>query len=86
MSAASDFVPFIGDAVVTGEGGHQVDDIHWNGSAFITTNVAFFPGQAGDGIFVTADIMQGPVPEPGTWALMLAGMGVVGAVAMRRRA
>lgn len=85
-SAASDFVPFIGDAIVTGEGGHQVYDIHWNGSAFITTNVAFFPGQAEDGIFVSADIIQGPVPEPRTWALMLAGMGVVGALARGRRA
>jgi hypothetical protein len=26
-----------------------------------------------------------PVPEPGTWALLLAGLGVVGAVAVRRR-
>ena len=26
-----------------------------------------------------------PVPEPGTWALLLAGLGVVGAVACRRR-
>lgn len=30
------------------------------------------------------DINVTPVPEAGTWALMLAGMGVVGAVARRR--
>jgi hypothetical protein len=84
-AAASDFAAYLGDAVITAEGGGQVYDIHWNGSAFVTTNIAAFPGQAEDGIFVTADIIQNPVPEPGTWALMLAGMGVIGAVARRRR-
>ena len=84
-AAASDFGAYKGDAVITGEGGHQVYDISWDGSKFNVLNIANFPGQAEDGIFVTADIIQGPVPEPGTWALMLAGMGVVGAVARRRR-
>ena len=83
-AAASDFAAYIGDAIITAEGGGQVYDIHWNGSTFVTTNIASFPGQAEDGIFVTADII-GTAPEPGTWALMLAGMGVLGTVARRRR-
>jgi hypothetical protein len=84
-AGASDFAPYIGDAIITGEGGHQVYDTRWNGSAFITTNVAFFPGQAEDGIFVTADIIRNPVPEPETYALMLAGLGALGFVARRRK-
>lgn len=85
-AAAADFIPYIGHAIVTGEGGHQVYDISFNGTSFVTANIAFFPGQAEDGIFVTADIIaQPPIPEPETWALMFAGLGVVGAVARRRR-
>lgn len=83
-AAASDFVPYIGHAIVTGEGGHQVYDVSWDGLQFNLANIAFFPGQAEDGIFVTADII-GTAPEPGTWALMLAGMGVLGTVVRRRR-
>ena len=82
---ASDFASFIGDAIITGEGGHQVYDIRWNGSSFTTTDVAFFPGQAEDGIFVTADIIRPPIPEPETYALMLAGLGVLGFVVARRK-
>ena len=85
-AGASDFTPFIGDAIITGEGGHQVYDIRWNGSAFTTTDVASFPGQAEDGIFVTADIIAPPVPEPETYALMLAGLGVLGFLVRRKGA
>jgi hypothetical protein len=38
-----------------------------------------------DNVLVTGDVAN-PVPEPETYALMLAGLGVVGAVARRRRA
>ena len=84
-SAASDFMPYIGHAIVTGEGGGQVYDISWNGSAFVTSDIGPFPGQAEDGIFVTADIIQNPVPEPETYVLMMAGLGVLGFVARRKR-
>ena len=84
-SAAADFIPYIGHAIVTGEGGGQVYDIRWDGSAFVKSDIGPFPGQAEDGIFVTADIIQNPVPEPETYALMLAGLGVLGFVARRRQ-
>ena len=84
--APGDFVPFIGNAIVTGEGGGQVYNIFWNGSAFDKTDIGPFPGQAEDGIFVTADIIREPIPEPETYALMLAGLGALGVVARRRRA
>jgi len=84
-AAASDFAAFKGDAIITGEGTGQVLDIRWDtlAGSFVVTNVASFPGQAEDGIFVTADIITPGVPEPQTWGLMLAGLGALG-MALRR--
>lgn len=84
-AGASDFASYIGHAIVTSEGGGHVYDIRWNGSAFVTSDIGPFPGQAEDGIFVTADIIQNPVPEPETYALMMAGLGLLGFMARRKR-
>ena len=82
---ASQFLPYLGDAIVTSETGHQVWDIHFNGSTFVVTTIGTFPAQPEDGIFVTAEIIrQNPVPEPETYALMLAGLGALGWVQRRR--
>lgn len=83
-ASASQFAPYLGDAVITSETGHGVFDVHYNGSSFTVTNIGTFPAQPEDGIFVTADIINPPVPEPQTYALMLAGLGALGWAARRR--
>jgi hypothetical protein len=82
-AGASQFAPYLGDAVITSETGRGVFDVHFNGTTFVVTNIGTFPAQPEDGIFVTADIVQNPVPEPETYALMLAGFAAMG-WAMRR--
>jgi len=47
--------------------------------------VSGFPVEADLGTY-SVDVNITPVPEPGTWALMLAGLGLVGGAALRRRA
>ena len=51
--------------------------MHYNGSSFVTSVVGTFPAQPEDGIFVTADIINPPVPEPSTYALMFAGLAAI---------
>ena len=82
----SEFTSYKGDAIITGETGHQVWRLTWNAgtSTFDASVLGTFPGQPEDGIFVTADIIKPPVPEPATWALMALGLGIVGAGARRR--
>ena len=56
-----------------------------------TLHVSFtLPGNVSytsdSGVFLSATTAVTPVPEPETWALMLAGLGLVGQLARRRRA
>ena len=50
-------------------------------------NAGVGPGRQGNGNFVLSEfaVVATPVPEPGQWALILAGLSVVGMVARRRR-
>ena len=82
---ASQFSTFLGDAIITSETGHGVFDVHYDGSKFVVTEIGTFPAQPEDGIFVTADLIQNPVPEPETYALMLAGLAAMGWATRRRR-
>lgn len=82
---ASQFAPYLGDAVITSETGHGVFDVHWDGSKFVVTQIGTFPAQPEDGIFVTADIINPGVPEPSTWAMMILGFAGIGYMTYRRR-
>jgi hypothetical protein len=84
------FLPFLGDIVVTGETTHRVSRLHWDGESWVRTDFTnAFPGQPEDGIFVTTDVIN-PIPvttapEPMTMAMLLPALLVVGGVARRRR-
>jgi PEP-CTERM motif len=52
---------------------------------FDTLGITKGNGSAGPGLSHAA-LFMAPVPEPGTWALMAAGLALVGGLAQRRRA
>lgn len=97
-AGASQFSSFLGDAVITEEGSHQMYRISWDSTAgaFNKSWIGTFPSQPEDGIFVTAAILnpgctatntcnQSAVPEPETYVMLLAGLGLLGFTARRRK-
>lgn len=94
-AGASEFTPYLGDAIVTTESAQRVIHVHWNGSSFVATDIGAFPGQPEDGVFVTADILDpgcgvtntcGQAPEPAGFALLALGLGLLAAFRRRKYA
>lgn len=55
---ASQFLPFKGDALVTGEFDRQISRVHWNGTGFTITVIGTLFLQAEDGVFVTPTLVH----------------------------
>jgi len=97
-AGASQFTPYLGDAILTEEGTHNVYQIEWNGTQFVKNLIGAFPNQPEDGIFVTAAILNPgceitntcggtptSVPEPGSAALFGAALAGLAWTGRRRR-
>jgi len=84
---ASQFLPYLGDAIVTSETGHQVWQIHYDTgtAAFDVNQIGTFPAQPEDGIFVTTDLIRSAVPEPTTSALMISSLFIIWGALQNRR-
>jgi hypothetical protein len=56
-----------------------------NGSFNGFGNPTFVPGILGNALEATPVYLVAPIPEPETYAMMLAGLGLIGFIARRRK-
>lgn len=70
---------------------YSKNGVYSGGSAYVFESVSRFPNgfgavaKSGDAAFAIAYAELQPAPEPETYALMLAGLGIVGAAARRKK-
>jgi hypothetical protein len=83
FAGASQFMPYRGDLVVTGEFSHLITDMHWDGSKFVFSTIGQFPQQPEDGIFVTAAVIN--TPEPSTMIVALTAIPLTLGLYWRKR-
>jgi hypothetical protein len=66
--------------------GFEYNGILQLAGTFTTLTISTNPGEHWHGFNVGTNAVTAPIPEPETYAMMLAGLGLMGMVARRRRA
>ena len=66
-----------------GGGSVQLDDGRWETSFYALMGAAVLVG--GHEMFQVGRVQLTEVPEPASWAMLIAGFGLIGAVSRRRR-
>lgn len=86
-SFASTAIPYSASPGIIGLRLGLADGLHYGFAEFAGTDLVSygFQSTAGVGIDVGAALAVTPVPEPETYALMLAGLGLVGMISRRRK-
>jgi hypothetical protein len=79
------YVPVVGDSFVVMAFDQRLGNFIFNA----VTTQGYGPGITFQAVYnphdVTLVVVSAPVPEPGTYALMLVGLGLLGVVLVRRR-
>jgi hypothetical protein len=80
--------PISGTFAIALKGGNEFSLYVWENVMDVNAVVFTMGGQSAlsHASLYQAEIIPGPIPEPSTYALMLAGLGAIGLVARRRRA
>jgi hypothetical protein len=80
--------PISGTFAIALKGGNEFSLYVWENVMDVNAVLFTMGGQSAlsHASLYQAEIIPGPIPEPSTYALMLAGLGAIGLVARRRRA
>lgn len=81
-AGASEFTPYLGQAILTEEGTHNVYRIYSDNTGFHKQQIGNFPAQPEDGVFVTARILN-PVPDTGCFSAF--GLTLLALAWLKRR-